>query len=109
MPFMLLQKICKMETTNMILSIAGSVILILLGLIGYFLNRFATSLDELVITVRSIDKRIVVHDETIMHDKEQLIMTRETVRQHDKRITKMEHIIDRCPSCRNAGQSIIQT
>lgn len=73
----------SIELASIILGIAGSIIMILLGIIGYFLKRLHSSVDSLESTVNKLFTAVEV-------DKERQKGLEKMIDNHETRICKLE-------------------
>ena len=83
-----------MELTGVIISLAGAIIMVLLGVIGYFLKALHTTIkvlegtvNELVIAIE-VDKMRTESNSNLCKEKHKQIETR--FADVDRRITKLE-------------------
>lgn len=91
------------ETMDLVLSISGALIAVMLGVIGWFLKRFSVTVDKLTDTVDDLKLIISIEQERLKNTKEVLqansIATEARVNslelivnQHDKDIAVLKNI-----------------
>jgi len=77
-----------------ILSIAGSIILLMIGVLGYFLKRIINTLDKFNNTLQTFSSDFAAHKEKVYNMQGNCTEAHRTLnyrlRDHDKRIDKNE-------------------
>lgn len=96
----------QLETMDLVLSASGALIALMLGVIGWFLKKFSTTVDKLTDTVDQLKLVISVEQERLKSTKEILQATTSAtearvssleliVNQHDKDIAVLKNIYEK--------------
>jgi len=80
------------ETMDLVLSISGALIAVMLGVIGYFLRQFSSTVTELKKAVDQLKIVVSVEQERLKNTKEILSSTATVI---ESRVSSLENTIDR--------------
>ena len=76
--------------TSIFLSIAGFIIVLMLGIIGYFVNRLVTAVDKLEMTISSLNSLVLVQEEKLRQMGERHKVIDRRLEKHASRIESAE-------------------
>ena len=80
------------ETMDLVLSISGALIAVMLGVIGYFLRQFSSTVTELKKAVDQLKIVVSVEQERLKNTKEILSSTATVI---ESRVSSLENIVDK--------------